>query len=420
LVILSPLKIEIERFFSLGALLGLGIVVLSAISLAFFLIFSPGKLDLQGAQKRAMDLKPHSSFALEAIGTGGTTLNPKMAYGWASRVADDFTVLAYNSRPDVAKREASLLVSLGRGREQRVIPNGKAFFLQERAEGKGLMFSEEQTSLQVQPVLLDNGNILVEVVRKLISKEGQLVREEKSEYYTLPKGMHAMEKGSFVEELKTVRCLGSDMLIQKYGGSEFATWRDKIKIEFKKGSQNYACFVSSGDHLQYCDGEWRVVSLEKASRDLPLAYVKSATMRGVELQGWDDSGFFPLEIDVAAEQVVPLTVKLDAVPSALHLRSPTQVSCALGKKRMILKKGDWLLKTSIGWRRLSRKDELEACLYHRLKGELLIFDGIVKQQGQLVLSGHLFDENRTNVQPLSLLIESGKKADKSLKKRRHA
>jgi hypothetical protein len=44
-----------------------------------------------------------------------------------------------------------------------------------------------------------------------------------------------------------------------------------------------------------------------------------------------------------------------------------------------------------------------------LKGELLIFDGIDKQQGKTVLTGHLFDKNRVSATFVSLPIDAEKK-----------
>ena len=92
------------------------------------------------------------------------------------------------------------------------------------------------------------------------------------------------------------------------------------------------------------------------------------------------------------------------------MRSSTQVSCLFGKKRLIVKKGDWLVRTASGWRNLRRAEEIEDCLYHRLKGELFIFDSIEKEQGKWTMHGHLFDIQRYFATPVSLPIDSEKKS----------
>lgn len=101
----------------------------------------------------------------------------------------------------------------------------------------------------------------------------------------------------------------------------------------------------------------------------------------------------------------------------MRLRNSTQVSCALGKRRVILKQGDWLLKTATGWRNVRKIDELQQLLYFRMKGELLIFDGIEREQGRLVMKGHCFNGSRTQMQPFSIPIEAYKTTSKSKRKK---
>jgi hypothetical protein len=354
-------------------------------------------------------------FPLDAIGSGPLALHPRIACGWVSRIAEEFSVIAFNSRPDVLQKDAKILIGI-RGKEQSTVNNGKMIFLQERAEGKGLVLSDTPTSLWVKPILLDNGNVLIEAGRKLISKEGALVGEEKGEFIAFPAAHRENQAPSFAE-LKAASYVGQDSLILKYGGKEYASWRDKIKIEFIAGARSYACFVSSGDMLQYREGEWRTVAQDAVSADYPLAKVTAATAKAVEMQAWDESGCFSAQVAIEAYKHAPISVALDMLPTSLRMRSSTQVSCMFGKKRLIIKKGDWLLRTAAGWRNLRRADEIEDCLLHRLRGELFIFDGIEKQQGKYMLQGHLFDPLRINITPVSLPIDTEKKGPQKPYKR---
>ena len=261
-------------------------------------------------------------FPLESIGSGALALHPKIACGWVSRIAEEFSVLAYNNRPDVLQKDAKIVVALSGGKEQATITNGKILFLQELQEGKGLAFADEPTSLWVKPILLDNGSVLVEAGRKLISKEGELVGEEKGEYMATPRGVSglrllATEVSSGVMELQTIRCFGTDLLIQKYGGKEYSSWKDKIKIEFSVDGRTYACFVSSGDLLQYLEGEWRVVSQDKVNSQLSIARVKSASAKGCEIEGWDASGLSPVHVKVDAEKGIPCSSEKRPPPSLI-------------------------------------------------------------------------------------------------------
>jgi len=189
-------------------------------------------------------------------------------------------------------------------------------------------------------------------------------------------------------------------------------------LELTNGSKTYALFVSAGDYLLYEEGEWRVAAYEELSSNLPVAYVKAASGKTLEINVWDETGFYPVQIKVEMERQARLQLKPESMPSRIRLRSGTQVSCALGKRRVILKQGDWLLKTSSGWRNLRKAEEIGQYLNHRLKGELFVFDGIEKEQGRSVMKGHIFDETRTQVQPFSLPIDAEKPQGKTSRKRK--
>ena len=275
-----------------------------------------------------------------------------------SRIAEEFSLIAFNSRPDVLQKDAKILVAIREGKEQSVVHNGKMLFLQESSEGKGLELSETATSLWVKPILLDNGNVLVEAGRKLISKEGVLIGEEKGEFIASPHRNASFRlhenAAACLAELKKAIYLGQDPLIEKYGGKEYAAWKDKIKLEFSSDSRTYALFVSAGDFMQFKDKEWRYILNSEIAADLPLAQVVSVGAKGVEMKGWDESGFFSVQVKIEGNKPSLPAITLDLLPTSLRMRSNTQVSCILGKKRLIIKKGDWLLKTASGWRNLKK------------------------------------------------------------------
>ncbi len=360
-------------------------------------------------------------FPYEAIGTGALALHPRHALGWVSRLADELALIAYNSRPDIDSRDAKILIALKNGKEQLTLSNGHPLYLKESEQGKGLHASETATGLCVKPILLDNGAVLVEASRKLVAKDGK-TGEEKGQFIIaqqggIPARYNPMQM-PFVKDLKAARSFSQDLLILKYGGREYAGWKDKVVLELAKGAGFYALFVSPGDHLQYDDGEWRLVSLEDLKENLPVACVKSASGKSLDIEAWDETGFYPVQVKIEMEKPGRLQMKPEMMPSSIRLRSGTQVSCAFGKRRVIIKQGDWLLKTPTGWRNLRRSEDIEHYLHHRLKGDLLIFDGIEKEQGRSVMKGHLFDETRTQVQPLSIPIDAEKPQGKTSRKRK--
>jgi hypothetical protein len=223
---------------------------------------------------------------------------------------------------------------------------------------------------------------------------------------------------NFIQVLKSARGLSHDLLIEKYGGREFSHLNSKGILELSDGVASYACFVAPCDYLIYENEEWRVCSREALKKECPVAFVKGVTPSQIEIETWDETGFCPVEIQVGIEKPARFQPKPEIMPSRIRLRSGSQVSCAFGKRRVILRQGDWLLKTTNGWRNLRRSEEIEQFLSRRLRGELLIFDAIEKDQGRAVIKGHLFDETRTQMQPLVLPIEAEKPEGKTMRKRK--
>jgi hypothetical protein len=413
-IILTAFKCDVDRCLKWGVFLsGIGAVAVIGWVVLLFAC-GPSRSEWQNSGSEKKMTKVAYLYPLDSIGSGPLSLRPKIACGWMSRIAEELSLISFNSRPDVLQKDAKILVAAQGGKEQMIIPNGKMLFLQERSEGKGLEFSESATALWAKPILLDNGSVLVEAGRKLISKEGALVGEEKGEFIaSLQKSAtfrHQEGQITCLSELKKGIYLGQDPLIGLYGGKEYAEWKDKVKLEFSSEGRTYAVFVGLNDFLQFKDKEWRFVPQQAIDPHLPLAQTVAVSSKGVELQAWDESGFFCVSVAVdAASKPGASGVTHDLLPGSLRMRSNTQVSCVLGKKRLILKKGDWLLKTAAGWRNLRRADEIEDCLFHRVKGELFIVDGIEKQQGKSVLQGHLFDPYRTAVNLIHLPIDVEKK-----------
>lgn len=421
-MILSALKYDLDRFLKLGIFLYAVSGMFVAVWLCLLSFWNPStsieKFSHFNANKNS-----HTTylFPLDAIGSGPLALRPKIACGWMSRIAEEISVVSFNSRPDVLQKDAKILIVIRESKEQSILNNGKIMFLKERSEGKGLAISDTPTALWIKPILLDNGNVLIEAGRKLISKQGQLINEEKGEFISSLQRTSAFRHHeshlTYFSDLKTAQHLGQDPLIAQYGGKEYANWKEKIKCQFTSDGKSYAVFVSSGDFLQFKDGEWRCIRDGVIDPHLPLAHVISTTSKEVQVHAWDDSGFFSVDVAVLSGKLNSTNVTHDLLPTSLRLRSNTQVSCIFGKRRLIIKKGDWLLRTAAGWRNLRKAQDIEDCLFHRIKGELFIFDQIEKQGGKHVLQGHLFDAQRTLSTLVVLPIDTEKKGSHSKSKK---
>ncbi len=422
MLILPRTKFSVDDFLESAIRLGsYAIAALFCASTLFFFFYPWGAGKVKETAFSRLHRGGSPSYPYEAIGSGGLTLNRRHALGWVSRIADDLSLVAYNGRPNVPATEAQLLLNFKASRDQELVLNGKPLFLQEMQQGNGLSISAEESGLWIKPILLENGTVLVEACRTLSTEEGGKIEEKGQFFMTAQGGVPARLNPSqeiFMLELKAAQFHSSDFLIQKYGGTEYAAWRGRAVLEFTSGSKTYACFVTEGDDLCYLDGEWQVVAREDLPEGLPVARVHSIAGRVVQLEAWDAAGFYPVQLRIAeSDRDSYFQIRPENLPAKVRLRNSTQVSCALGKRRVILKQGDWLLKTATGWRNVRKIDELQQLLYFRMKGELLIFDGIEREQGRLVMKGHCFNGSRTQMQPFSIPIEADKTTSKSKRKK---
>ena len=412
MLILSSPRFSIDRFLSLSAKTGgVSLAVFLLIGVVFSLVYPLRHEELSdllsNGQKSAF-----STYTHESIGLGGLTIHPHQALGWVSRIADEMSLLAFNARPDVPSHEIQLLLQLKSTKEQVTVLNGKSFFLKERQEGKGLEVSREPSGIWIQPILLDGGTVLVEVGRELSNKEGAAMTERGQFFLTAIAAKPAAKRPSYFQELSAARFFASDLLIQKYGGSEYAAMRQKGTLEVTRNAETYGRFISSEDYLLYENGKWAVVPFDCLRLDAPIARIRGISQKSVEIQLWDETGFYPSTFQLAADPGGRLPLAAEMLPAKVRLRSATQVSCVLGKRRVVLRTGDWMLHTPSGWRTLRRYEEVENCLLHQLKGELLVFDAIEKEQGKLMMKGHLFDETRVHSVPFSIPIEADKSETK--------
>lgn len=423
MLIIPPSLLQIDKCLRLGVQsAAIALCALVCGMLVFYFVY-PWESNSDVMQEASLMQKgSRAFFPYESIGSGALALHPRPALGWVSRLADELLLVAYNSRPDIDSQQANILIALKNGKEQLTLSNGSTLFLKESEQGKGLLSSQTPTGLWVKPLLLDNGAVLIEAGRKIKGLKEDKAGEEKGQFIVVQQGgtsaRYNLAQQLFAKQIKSARVFPQDLLIQKYGGHEYAAWRDRCVLELTSDFKTYACFVCVGDYLIYEEGEWHVSAYEDLKADKPVALIAAANGKTMEMDVWDDMGFYPLHVKLEMQNQAHLQLKTDAMPSGVRLRSGTQVSCAFGKRRMILRQGDWLLKTSSGWRNLRRTEEIEQYLHHRLKGELLIFDGIEKEQGRSVMKGHIFDETRTHMQALMLPVDPEKSQGKTSGKRK--
>jgi len=370
------------------------------------------------------------SWPYEKIGSGCLSLNFNQTAHFASDLEHELFFLAKNKRPDFSSSSSLFILGLKNSKQYREILNGQTLFLsyesKKEEQEKYLSFSSEPTSFWIKPILLEQGNLMIEVFKEINDGESSLAKIEKTQFTLLENAAefkrlvlnNEHREPSFVTLLRSARLWGYDMLIKEYGGETYQALKDKVKIEFYDQHSSYVCFVGPGDYLSWEEGKWKERKLEEISPNLPLARIRSFQGKELNVEIWDEQGFQMFFIALEKQAPSKLNVKLEQVITNVRHRTSSQLSCLMEKRRMVLKEGDWVLKTPLGWHIIKKSQEVIDLLEHRLSGELFVFDKIEKEEGILTIKGRLFDEKRTQIQHVMLPIKTESKAAKITKKRK--
>jgi hypothetical protein len=356
------------------------------------------------------DVEPLSVTSIPAqqiystIGSGPLSLSRGEEFIYLSVLSHQIEFKLQNSRPDALEAPANLKMTLKGGVEEKVIESGEKIYLAGSLDKGPFCFSEEPSSIWIVPRLSHRGAVLVEV--GILKPSGEMMLQFTSDPFINPSGDILTE--NYFHHLSQARWWGEDLLFQKYGGKDFEASKSKQKIVFA-GPDPYFLFVDVGDLLLWENNRWRVITSEEASPDLPIAQIKSIQNQELEIETWGQAGGTPELIRLVQERIPPMPLRMEGLPSSLRLRSSTQVTCLFGKRRMILRQGDWLLKTNAGWHVLKNLKDFDDYINHKTKGDLFVFDSIEKDGDNLKLLGSLFNGSRTQVHPISLPIEKDNK-----------
>lgn len=409
---------KIDRLFHYANLcVGIGgALIFTSLACVYFLYPWGEMVNMEGNQScgSLSSSKGRCDEFYELIGSGAFSLNSGKLSPLFQHLRDEIILLGRNLRPDAASREVKMLIGLKTSKEEKEIINGSPLFLDVNTKGKdmfgALHFSQNKDSLQIKPVCLEGNAVIIEVSG---AEEGQFVVQEAS----LTSSGNKDKRDHYFKSLNQAKWWGNDILFQKYGGEEYKEMKDKQKLELADKNSSYVIFVSQDDYLLWDEGKWKVDSLGPNSSAAPLAHVKSISPKGMEIEAWDETGFYSHYVKLQRQNPAKMGERLESIFSSTRLRTSSQISCILGKRRIILKPGDWLLKNEKGWHNLKREDEIEDCLQHKLKGELFLFEAMEKDQGKIVIKGHIFDEMRTQIQPVAIpiSIEKTKSKKKSTK-----
>jgi len=253
--------------------------------------------------------------------------------------------------------------------------------------------AEYRTPLWIRPNVCD-GRVMLEVGLFTAAQNSDLFREEKMRWPLLQEEQLKTTNASslHVVSLQKAKIWGRDLAL----GKIFPLGKDKIKIEIPYENTRIFYFLEEGDFFRFEEGRW--VPILQATCDGLMAQVKSASAQGIEWEVWDAQTMHSCSVQVNRLEEDTLHITADLLPSSCQKRGDRQASCFLGKRRYLVKEGDWLIKTLRGWKRIQGED-IQKYLQHHIIGELYIFESFAQEQGRDVMKGVIISKMRTKAYP---------------------
>lgn len=418
LLIAYPKRYREEKVFLIGSQILWGLIF------AFFLLFIVGIAILRN---HPSSFSPFSSFVanqripLDKLGEGALSLQKGPETKFLPDLRREIRLLAKNGRPVIAKQGADVWLSLASSQEDKKLRKGEKVFLSVNYASEHAFpsyhFSAEPTALWISPSNWDVGGVVLDVGMKTACANQESVEEQgvilvSEQDLSRPLGI----ENTYIAALQQAHFWGVDIVAAKFSAQKRGLFPDKVRLALPSiEEQQTLCFVSLGDYLVWDGREWSPAQEEALGHGMPLAQVKHISARSIEFSVWDAEGFVSHTIRIDMPSRGGMVVHNEDLPHSIRMRTAKQISCCFGKKRCLVKEGDWVLKTSHGWRVLRRSLDLESYLCHKLCGDLFIVESLVQESGKLLLKGLFVDEMRTASQPVILpVLADGKNKGKRM------
>ncbi len=377
----------------LQAWLPQGIAVLAAFLLSIFWLVSLG-LKIQSGNSLTRSAA-FPSIDYMKIGKGPLAIFPKGVSPELEPLIKELVIMGKNTRPDSGALSTVCLGFKTSGAQQQLVSGQKLFLA---PEGSSYKFTDEKTDLCILPLPMKGSEVLLQI--ETPGKKEEVILKSSALF------AHSLDEETYVQVLKKGKMWAPDLFLHQWGGEEYRDLSAKNKVEI----DNKVYFLSVGDLLWWDEGQWKTG--KAAFEDAPLAKLISTSGQEMIFEVWNPNGYVSSSVNVAL-QSSKAPQKAEEVITSVRPRSPSEITCQLGKRRVIVKEGDWWIKTDRRWRSLKTAEDLEAFLHHDIQGELFIFEKIENMKGKTILKGRCFDKMRTESLPLSLVVNTEKKTPSS-------
>ncbi len=318
-----------------------------------------------------------------------------------------------NTRPDKDPSSTMYLVGLQETKGPYYLKAHYKYFLK-YIQNSQIVFSNAPTPFWIEIEKASSSHLIVKACFSMSDKESKSICDAKQVFsldeQEVPKEFVARHIDSrvWMRRFETASFWSSDKFFDVYGSEDPLYEKNSYRLAFDLDSPDFI-YIKDNTLLVWDGGVWRKPKNNEKTSSYPIALIDQLSGSQAKMIFWDCSGVFSKKIALSVKRSSALESSLEKEFSKIRQRSSSRITCKLGKKTALLKEGDWILKTSSGWKVLKKFDELEKYLALKLKGELFVFDRIEKKQGSCVLKGRLFDAMRTHYQTVRIPISKKKK-----------
>ncbi len=313
-------------------------------------------------------------------------------------------------RPDADIGEEVYLIELKGSGLRRFVLKGERVFLN-WLSGSEISFSGVETPFWFQVISKGENALSVELHVEFRSEKGdifysesQLVALEEIKYTEAFDG-ELVELSPIIAYLNGCKIFDPDILLELYGGESFKDVKGLYRIHSERNES--PLYIKPGELFVWKEG--RLVKEKLRSKDFPLILIKGIDNQKCEMVLWGREGFYSKTFFLPVTKVAPPSFKISESFLKLHQRTDYSATFQFLNRNSIIRKGDWILCSKDRFRNLRTFTELKECLSYTLKGELFIFDGIVKKEGLTFFTGSLFNEERTVVKKVEIAFSEPKK-----------
>lgn len=327
-------------------------------------------------------------------------------------------VLVYhgcNQRPDARLEQQRLHLSLrssGPQPEVATVAPGEPVYLTYDSKGK-YSFSKDNARTPLW-LLVENTEDGADIVVKLQGPQDEMISspddfhrfslETKplSRFRSSPWKIGGFRVDGSLLARQRARWYGRDQFLEEHGGDSFNGTQKKERIEFGQEEQRYATFAGVGDILAWTGERWEGVTPGPESWGKPILQIKKIDERIMNVEVWDPEGkaHVPINLIRSREMWRPEVVENEF--RFVGSRSKSQTIVEINGERMILRQQDWLIRKGNEWEKVDTVEAIDDYVDRKLVGELFVFDGVLRKDGQQILQGHMFNSSRSDMQYVEL------------------